>query len=341
MTGSATRPAAPAATTETATATAMAATAATAEGPRLLAGSPIAAQIRDGLTADFAAFKERWGYVPTLAVVLVGADAPSAVYLQQILRTCQKVGVEGRLVEIGSDVTSNAVCTEIERLNADPAVAGIIVQMPLPAHIPLRTVIDSIDPAKDIDGIHPRNAGLLSLGYDGFLPATAQAAVEILKRSGIEIAGKRVIVVGRSNVVGKPAALLFLREHGTVSVLHSKTRDLGRYTRDAEILIVAAGKPGLVTGEMLSPGVVVVDVGINVVDDGQGGQKLVGDVDFESARDVAAAITPVPGGVGPLTNALLLSHLLRAATDQAERGAATATGAAAESVAATATGADR
>jgi methylenetetrahydrofolate dehydrogenase (NADP+)/methenyltetrahydrofolate cyclohydrolase len=292
-----------------------------AEGPRLLAGSPIAAQIRAGLTTDFAAFNERWGYAPTLAVVMVGANAPSAVYLQQILRTCEKVGVKGRLVEIGSDVTADALCNEIERLNGDPAVAGIIVQMPLPAHIPLHTVIDSIDPAKDIDGIHPRNAGLLSLGYDGFLPATAQAAVEILKRSGIEIAGKRVAVVGRSNVVGKPAALLLLREHGTVSILHSKTRDLGQYTRDAEILVVAAGRPGLVTGEMLSPGVVVVDVGINVVAGVDGAERLVGDVDFESAKDVVSAITPVPGGVGPLTNALLLTHLLRAATDQAERGA--------------------
>jgi methylenetetrahydrofolate dehydrogenase (NADP+)/methenyltetrahydrofolate cyclohydrolase len=263
-------------------------------GPRLLAGSPIAAEIRAGLTEDFARFKDRWGYAPTLAIVLVGADAPSAVYLQQILRTCQKVGVDGRLVEIGAEVTADALCTEIERLSDDPTVAGIIVQMPLPAHIPLRTVIDSIDPA--------------------------QASVEILKRSGIEIAGKRVVVVGRSNVVGKPAALLLIREHGTVTVLHSKTRDLAHHTRDAEILIVAAGRPGLVTGEMLSPGVVVVDVGINVVDDGSGGQKLVGDVDFESAKDVVAAITPVPGGVGPLTNALLLSHLLRAATDQAESG---------------------
>jgi methylenetetrahydrofolate dehydrogenase (NADP+)/methenyltetrahydrofolate cyclohydrolase len=287
-------------------------------GPRLLAGSPIAAEIRAGLIHDFARFKDRWGYAPTLAIVLVGADAPSAVYLQQIMRTCQKVGVDGRLVEIGAEVTAEALCTEIERLSADPTVAGIIVQMPLPAHIPLRTVIDSIDPAKDIDGIHPRNVGLLSLGYEGFLPATAQASVEILKRSGIEVAGKRVVVVGRSNVVGKPAALLLIREHGTVTVLHSKTRDLAHHTRDAEILIVAAGRPGLVTGEMLSPGVVVVDVGINVVDDGSGGQKLVGDVDFESAKDVVAAITPVPGGVGPLTNALLLSHLLRAATDQAE-----------------------
>jgi methylenetetrahydrofolate dehydrogenase (NADP+)/methenyltetrahydrofolate cyclohydrolase len=283
-------------------------------GPRLLAGSPIAAEIRADLTRDFAAFKERWGFAPTLAIVIVGADAPSAVYLQQILRTCEKVGAQGRLVEIGADVAPDDLCNAIEALNADPMVAGIIVQMPLPAHIPLRTVIDSIDPAKDIDGIHPRNAGLLSLGYDGFLPATAQASVEILKRSGIEIAGKRVVVIGRSNVVGKPAALLLVREHGTVSVLHSKTQDLARHTREAEILIVAAGKAGLVTGEMLSPGVVVVDVGINVV-----GDKLVGDVDFESASGVAAAITPVPGGVGPLTNALLLTHLLRAATDQAER----------------------
>ena len=292
--------------------------------PRLLAGGPIATQIREGLVADFATFTARWGHAPTLAVVLVGADAPSAVYLQQILRTCQKVGVEGRLVEIGFEVTADAICGEIEQLNADPAVAGIIVQMPLPAHIPLHAVIDSIDPGKDIDGIHPRNAGLLSLGYDGFLPATAQAAVEILKRSGIEILGKRVVVVGRSNVVGKPAALLLLREHGSVTVLHSRTRDLGHYTRDAEILIVAAGRPGLITGDMLSPGVVVVDVGINVVPDGQGAVRLVGDVDFESARNVVSAITPVPGGVGPLTNALLLSHLLRAATDQAERAAAVA-----------------
>jgi methylenetetrahydrofolate dehydrogenase (NADP+)/methenyltetrahydrofolate cyclohydrolase len=292
--------------------------------PRLLAGSPIAAEIRAGLTQDFVAFKERWGYAPTLAVVLVGKDAPSAVYLGQILRTCEKVGVQGRLVEIGSEVTPDALCEEIERLNADRAVAGIIVQMPLPAHIPLHAVIDSIDPSKDIDGIHPRNAGLLSLGYDGFLPATAQASVEILKRSGVEIAGKRVVVVGRSNVVGKPAALLLLREHGTVTLLHSKTRDLGHHTRDAEILIVAAGKPGLVTGDMLSPGVVVVDVGINVVPDPSAGAeavKLVGDVDFETAKDVVAAITPVPGGVGPLTNALLLTHLLKAATDQAERNA--------------------
>jgi methylenetetrahydrofolate dehydrogenase (NADP+)/methenyltetrahydrofolate cyclohydrolase len=290
-------------------------------GPALLAGGPIAADIRAELTSGFAVFRERNGYVPELAIVLVGADAPSAVYLQQILRTCDKVGAKGRLVEIGGEANADTVCEVIERLNVDPSVAGIIVQMPLPPHIPLRVVIDAIDPAKDIDGIHPRNAGLLSLGYDGFLPATAQASVEILKRSGIQIQGKRVVVVGRSNVVGKPAALLLLREHGSVSILHSRTTDLARYTREAEILVVAVGHPGLITGEMLSPGVVVVDVGINVVPypsgEGSGAVKLVGDVDFETASRVAAAITPVPGGVGPLTNALLLTHLLQAATQQA------------------------
>ena len=186
---------------------------------------------------------------------------------------------------------------------------GIIVQMPLPPTIRLRSVVDAIDPAKDIDGIHPLNAGLLRLGYDGFLPATAHAAVEILRRSGIEIEGKRAVVVGRSAVVGMPAAFLLVRENATVTVCHSRTRDLARHVKDAEIVVVAVGHPGLIRGEMLRRGAVVVDVGINVVDG-----ALVGDVDFESARRVASAITPVPGGVGPLTNALLLAHLVRAAT---------------------------
>jgi methylenetetrahydrofolate dehydrogenase (NADP+) / methenyltetrahydrofolate cyclohydrolase len=194
-------------------------------------------------------------------------------------------------------------------------VAAILFQMPLHRRIPLTVVIDTLDPAKDIDGLHPRNAGLLSLGYDGFLPTTAHAAVEILKRSSIPLSGRRVTLVGRSNVVGKPAALLMLRENATVTVCHSRTADLGHHTRDAEIVIVAAGVPGLITGDMLSPGAVVVDVGINVVND-----RLVGDVDFESASRVASAITPVPGGVGPVTNALLLTHLVRAAQAQASNG---------------------
>jgi len=233
------------------------------------------------------------------------------VYLHQILRGCEKVGIEGRLVEIDGEASEAALVEAIRALNVDPAVNGIIVQMPLPPTIRLRSVVDAIDPAKDIDGIHPLNAGLLRLGYDGFLPATAHAAVEILRRSGIEIEGKRATVIGRSAVVGMPAAFLLVRENATVTVCHSRTRDLARHVKDAEILVVAAGHPGLVRGEMLRRGVVIVDVGINVVDG-----AIVGDVDFESARRVASAITPVPGGVGPLTNALLLAHLVRAALGQ-------------------------
>jgi methylenetetrahydrofolate dehydrogenase (NADP+)/methenyltetrahydrofolate cyclohydrolase len=202
----------------------------------------------------------------------------------------------------------------IVALNEDPLVAGVIVQMPLPKRIPLTTVTDVLDPAKDIDGIHPLNAGRLVVGYEGFLPTTAQAAVEILRRSGIQIAGSRAVVVGRSNIVGKPAALLLLRENATVTVCHRQTRDLAGALRAADIVVVAAGRPGLITGSMLKRGAVVVDVGINVV-----GGKIVGDVDAESAAEVCSALTPVPGGVGPVTNALLMTHLLRAATAQARR----------------------
>jgi methylenetetrahydrofolate dehydrogenase (NADP+) / methenyltetrahydrofolate cyclohydrolase len=282
-------------------------------GARLLQGGPIAAEIRQAVAEDVAAYTARHGHPPGLAVVICGRDAPSMVYLQQILRSCEKVGIEGRLVEVDGEASEASLVEAIRELNADPRVNGIIVQMPLPPTIRLRSVIDAIDPAKDIDGIHPLNAGLLRLGYDGFLPATAHAAVEILRRSGIEIEGKRAVVVGRSAVVGMPAAFLLVRENATVTVCHSRTRDLAREVKDAEILVVAVGHPGLIRGDMLRRGVVVVDVGINVVDG-----ALVGDVDFESARGVASAITPVPGGVGPLTNALLLAHLVRAARGQEE-----------------------
>ena len=278
---------------------------------RLLLGGPIAGEIRVAVTEDVEAFRERTGHAPGLAIVIVGRDAPSTVYLQQIMRSCEAVGIDRWLVELEGEATERRVTEVIAALNADPLVHGIIVQMPLPPSIRLRAVIDAIDPAKDIDGIHPLNAGLLRLGYDGFLPATAHAAVEILRRSGIEIEGRRAVVVGRSTVVGMPTAFLLVRENATVTVCHSRTRDLKHHVKDAEILVVAAGQPGLITGEMLRRGAVVVDVGINVVDD-----KLVGDVNFESARRVASAITPVPGGVGPLTNALLLAHLARAAHAQ-------------------------
>ena len=282
---------------------------------RVLSGSPIGATIRAGVKDDVAAFRSRHGYAPTLAIVLVGRDAPSAVYLQQILRACNSVGIDGRLVEVQGRVSAAQVRHEIEILNADPLVAGIIVQMPLPKRIPLSAVIDTLDPGKDIDGIHPYNAGLLTLGYDGFLPTTAHAAVELLKRSGIRLEGAHAVVVGRSNVVGKPAAILLLRENATVTICHSKTRDLSEEVRGADVVVVAVGRPGLITGEMLKPGAVVIDIGINVV-----GDRIVGDVDFESASRVASAISPVPGGVGPVTSALLLTHLVAAANEQVRAG---------------------
>ncbi len=288
-------------------------------GARLLLGGPIATEIRQAVAEDVATFRSIHGRAPGLAVVIVGRDAPSMVYLHQILRSCEKAGIDGRLVEIAGEASEVSVTATIAGLNADATVDGIIVQMPLPPTIRLRAVVDVIDPAKDIDGIHPLNAGLLRLGYDGFLPATAHAAVEILRRSGIEIEGRRAVVVGRSAVVGMPAAFLLVRENATVTVCHTRTRDLRRHVKDAEIVIVAAGHPGLITGPMLRRGATVVDVGINVVDG-----ALVGDVDFESASKVASAITPVPGGVGPLTNALLLAHLVRAAQSQASQRTGTA-----------------
>ena len=284
----------------------------TEPGPRLLLGAPIAAEVRAQVKVEIAALRRRHGAAPTLAVVFVGRDAPSAVYLGQILRSCRAAGAVGRLVHLPAAATTAQLRLEIELLNAEPSVSGIIVQMPLPRRIPLGAIIDTIDPAKDIDGLNPRNAGLMELGYEGFLPATAQAAVELLKRSGIPLEGRQAVVVGRSNVVGKPVALLLLRENCTVTVCHSRTRDLADHTRRADIVVVAAGHPGLINGPMLKPGAVVVDVGINVVASG-----IVGDVDFASAARVASAISPVPGGVGPVTNAILLEHLVRAARNQA------------------------
>ena len=284
-------------------------------GARLLEGAPIATEIRARVTADVGEFVATHGRPPGLAVVVCGRSAPSMVYLERILKACASVGIESRFVDVpGDEPTAQAaeLTAELRRLNDDRSVSGIIVQLPLPPGIALRTVVDVIDPLKDIDGIHPLNAGLLRLGYEGFVPATAHAALEMLERSGVTIPGAEAVVIGRSPVVGMPVAFMLVKGGATVTVCHSKTRDLAVHTRRADIVVVAAGRPGLVTGAMLKPGAVVVDVGINVVDG-----HIVGDVDFESAREVAAAITPVPGGVGPLTNALLLAHLVRAAQRQA------------------------
>jgi methylenetetrahydrofolate dehydrogenase (NADP+)/methenyltetrahydrofolate cyclohydrolase len=299
---------------------------------RLLEGAPIARAIRGDVAAGVAAFAARHGYTPALAVVVCGTNAPSMVYLRQILAGCEKVGIQGRLVEVedGTDRSGSGgghvrageraglaaeagrrLVAAIRRLNVEREIAGIIVQMPLPPGIPLRPVIEAIDPAKDIDGIHPLNAGLVRLGFEGFVPATAHAVIEILKASGIPIEGRHTVVIGRSPVVGLPVAFLFVRENATVTVCHRRTVDLAGHVGRADIVVVAAGQPGLVTGPMLKPGAVVVDAGINLV-----AGRIVGDVEFASAVGVAGAITPVPGGVGPLTNALLLAHLVEAAERQ-------------------------
>jgi methylenetetrahydrofolate dehydrogenase (NADP+)/methenyltetrahydrofolate cyclohydrolase len=283
-------------------------------GARLLEGAPIANEIRAGVAVDVAAFTAEQGHPPGLAVVVCGRSAPSMVYLERILKACAAVGIAAEMVDVEGDdaaTQERELTAAIRRLNADPHVAGIIVQMPLPTGVRLRAVVDAIDPVKDIDGIHPLNAGLLRLGYEGFVPATAHAALEMLNRSGTRIQGADAVVIGRSPVVGMPVAFMLTKADATVTVCHSRTRNLAEKTRRADIVVVAAGSPGLVTGDMLKRGAVVIDVGINVVDG-----RLVGDVDFASARDVAGAITPVPGGIGPLTNALLLAHLIRAAQRQ-------------------------
>ena len=288
--------------------------AATQTVARRLEGAPFASEIRDRVAADVATYVKEHGHPPGLAVVVCGRSAPSMVYLERILKACAQVGIAGTFVDVeGDDAASQeaGLAEAITRLNDDPEIAGIIVQMPLPKGVRLKTVVDAIEPLKDIDGIHPLNAGLLRLGYEGFIPATAHAALEMVHRSGIELRGADAVVIGRSPVVGMPLAFILAKEDATVTLCHSRTRDLAGVVRRADVVVVAAGKPGLVTGAMLKPGAVVIDVGINVVDG-----HIVGDVDFDSAEKVASAITPVPGGVGPLTNALLLSHLMRAAQRQ-------------------------
>jgi methylenetetrahydrofolate dehydrogenase (NADP+)/methenyltetrahydrofolate cyclohydrolase len=278
------------------------------EPARILDGRPLAAEIRGRVKRQLRSFKRRYGFAPALCAVMVGREVASSVYVQQILRSCQQVGIPSRIIELPSSARADELKRTIEALNDDAEVAGIIVQQPLPRHIPLSVLTDTIMPAKDIGGIHPLNTGLMTLGYEGFLPACAEAAVEIPKFYGYDLVGKRAVVIGRSNVVGKPVQLLLMREHCTVTVCHRRTLNLAAEIARAEIVVTAAGSAGLVKGNMLHPGALVVDVGINVVKG-----RIVGDVDFESALKVAAAITPVPGGVGPVTNAVLLEHLNRAA----------------------------
>ncbi len=242
-------------------------------------------------------------------MLLVGDDAPSAVYARRILRAAESVGSRGALLTLPQDASVEAVRGTLRSLGDDPAVAGIIMQLPLPRCLELASIVDALDPRKDLDGIHPENAGLVSRGCGGFAPSCAEAAVEILRRADIPMAGRHAVVVGRSNVVGRPAMLLLMAEDATVTVCHRKTRDLEAHLRGADIVVAAAGVAGLIRGPAIHPGASVIDCGINVLPDG----RIVGDVDLGSVMPVAGAITPTPGGVGPVTNAILMRHLARAA----------------------------
>jgi methylenetetrahydrofolate dehydrogenase (NADP+)/methenyltetrahydrofolate cyclohydrolase len=273
----------------------------------ILDGRAVAAALRDELRADIQQLAEQ-GRTPRLAVVQVAGDAASDWYVRSIKRTAQQVGIDFHLLSLPTDVEQHAVLDQIAQVNADEATHGVIVQLPLPKHLDTTTVINALDPAKDVDGQHPISLGKLAAGLPAFVPNTPAGGMELLRRYNIPIAGKRAVVVGRSGVVGKPMALLLLNEHATVTIAHSRTPDLAAVVREADIVAVAVGKPGVVDGSMIKPGAVVLDFGINEVDGG-----VVGDVDYASAAANAGAITPVPGGTGPVTNLMLMRNVVLAA----------------------------
>ena len=291
-----------------------------AEGARLIDGVAVAKKVRDVVAADVARLRASAGIVPGLTVVLVGDDPASAVYVGGKEKASREAGMAGETIRLPASTTQLDLLALVEKLNADPAVHGILVQMPLPKHIDPDTVINHIRPEKDVDGFHPVNVGKLLIGHtDGFVPCTPQGVQLLLAEYGVQTAGAECVIVGRSTIVGKPMAALMVQSgpfaDATVTICHSRTRDLAAHTRRADILIVAAGRARLVTGDMIKPGAVVIDVGMNRISDPttKSGTRLVGDVDFESARAVASLITPVPRGVGPMTIALLLRNTVRAA----------------------------
>ena len=289
---------------------------------RIISGKDIARTIRDELNEQVAELA-RDGLVPGLATVLAGADAASRLYVGMKNKAAAAAGIHSRQVTLSDSTSEAELLALIDELNADPEIHGILVQLPLPRQIDEAKVLLAIDPEKDVDGFHPVNVGRLATGDPNVLaPCTPRGVIEMLVRSGVDPAGKHVVVVGRSNIVGKPMALLLLRRapggNATVSVAHSRTADLGALTRTADILIVAVGWPNTITRDMVKPGVTVIDVGTNRVDDPtrERGYRVVGDVDFEGVSEVAAAITPVPGGVGPMTIAMLLANTVEAAIRQ-------------------------
>ena len=284
-------------------------------GATVIDGKALAAATKAEAAEKVRELKSR-GINPCLAVILVGENPASQVYVRGKINDCAQCGIERRSINLPADTTQDALLAEVKKLADDSAVHGILVQLPLPKHIDEEKVLDSISPLKDVDGFHPQNVGALCIGKPGFVSCTPAGVIQLLKRSGIEIAGKECVVVGRSNIVGKPMALLLLRENGTVTVAHSRTKDLKEVTQRADILVVAVGKPKMITAEYVKEGAVVIDVGIHRNEE----NTLCGDVDFDSVEPVCSAITPVPGGVGPMTIAMLMNNCLESVSLQAVRG---------------------
>ena len=286
---------------------------------KIMSGKDVAQEMRDEMTAEVAGLKADHNVVPGLAVVLVGDNPASISYVKGKRKACREVGIHSEEHRYDADMPQDELLALIDKLNSDDAINGILVQLPLPKHIDEGLVLNRIDPAKDVDGFHPVNLGKMVIGEDCFLPCTPHGVQQLLLRSGIEVAGKHVVVVGRSNIVGKPVANILLQKregaNATVTVCHTGTKDMGAITRLADILIVAAGRPNTVTADMVRDGVVVVDVGVNRVPDAskKSGFRLIGDVDYEAVSQKASAITPVPGGVGPMTITLLLHNTIKSA----------------------------
>ena len=278
---------------------------------QILSGKEVSARIKAELANEVEALKAK-GIFPGLAVIIVGDDPASRVYVNSKKKNCEELGIYSEEHALPAETTEDELLALIEKLNGDKKVNGILVQLPLPKHINEEKIINAISPIKDVDAFHPVNVGKIMVGNYDFVPCTPAGVMELIKESGIEISGKECVVVGRSNIVGKPQAMLLLHENGTVTICHSRTKDLKAAVKRADILVAAVGIPNFITGDMIKEGAVVIDVGINRIAE----KKLVGDVDFESAKDVASAITPVPGGVGPMTIAMLMKNTVKAAIIQ-------------------------
>ena len=285
---------------------------------KIIDGKQIAADIREELKAQVAGLKEK-GVVPGLGVVLVGEDPASKSYVSAKEKACENIGIYSDDNRLPADTTQEELLALVDKMNRDPKINGILVQLPLPKHIDEAAVLLAIDPDKDVDGFHPMNVGKMMVGEEAFLPCTPHGVVQMLMRSGVETSGAHVVVVGRSNIVGKPLANMLLQKkegaNATVTLCHTRTKDLGHHTRQADIIIAASGWPNTVTADMVKEGAVVIDVGVNRVEDDsrERGYRLVGDVDFDGVKEKASMITPVPGGVGPMTITMLLFNTVESA----------------------------